>query len=237
MVNTSYLWKYNRIKETDFTAKERHCRGGRGVLAGFFHMLFCLFLKAWFKTWNRLEITGLENLPQNGSYMLAANHASHLDGPALISIFPFSKQRGIFPVAAADYFFKDDLSTVFSAYFINAFAFERKDNAIASIHACREMLAGECNVLIVFPEGTRTINGRINDFKPGIGMILAGTGIPVVPVRILGTFERHPKGSFFPKPGRISIAIGKPVKFEDCKQDREGAEAIAAELQQRVRDI
>jgi 1-acyl-sn-glycerol-3-phosphate acyltransferase len=120
---------------------------------------------------------------------------------------------------------------------MNAFPFERKDNAIASIHACREMLLGKGNVLIVFPEGTRTLDGGINEFKPGIGLILAGAKIPVVPVRISGTFLRHPKGSFFPKPGGIRINIGRPVSYENLVQCREAAESIARDLQKGVESL
>lgn len=234
MVNTTYAWKYSQVKDTDFTDRERHCRGKRGIVAQFFHVIFCLFLKLWFKTWNRLEISGIENLPDNGSYVLAANHSSHLDGPALISMFPLAKQRGVFPVAAADYFFRDDLSTAFSAYLMNAFPFERKENAIGSIHACREILSGEGTVLVVFPEGTRTTDGNINEFKPGIGMILAGEKIPVVPVCISGTFKAHPKGSFFPRPGRISIRIGRPMTYYGLAQNREAAEIITRHLREMV---
>lgn len=237
IMNTQvYEWKYEVSGDLNMDLREklRAFPEEKGFLGMAVHLVFRLFLKAWFKVWNRLEVRGLENLPEDGSFVLAANHSSHLDAAALLAMFPLARSGRVYPAAAADYFFRDTLTSVFSAFCMNAFPFERKEKITSSILACRAMLSEKGNVLVVFPEGTRTITGEVNCFKPGIGVILAGTKIPVVPCHISGTFERHPKGSFFPKFGGISINIGKPGTYEGLKPGKRAAEKIAAELQKEV---
>lgn len=205
---------------------------GTGLIGRTVHLLFCLFLKLWFKVWNRLEVTGIGNLPKNGPYVIVANHSSHLDAPALISLFPAGK-GSVYPAAASDYFFRDAASSAFSVFCMNAFPFERKGRAAGMIQACRSLLSGD-NVLIMFPEGTRTMTGEINEFKSGIGHILAGSQIPVVACRISGAFERHPRGSKFPAFGGIRIDIGQPRVYAGLAQGRPSAEIIARDLKYEV---
>jgi 1-acyl-sn-glycerol-3-phosphate acyltransferase len=74
----------------------------------------------------------------------------------------------------------------------------------------------------------------MGEFKPGVGMILAGSSIPVVPVRVTGSFLRHPKGSFFPKPGKIIMHIGQAVTYHGLSSGRESAEIITRDLRCKV---
>jgi 1-acyl-sn-glycerol-3-phosphate acyltransferase len=236
MDTCGYTWKYEPVKEMSmgFTEHLRKFPRETGFMGSVIHGFFCLFLKIWFKVWNRLDITGIENLPERWSYVIVANHSSHLDAPALISMFPPGKAGRVYPAAAADYFFKGPVSSVFSAFCMNALPFERKEKTASTITACRSLLSEKDNVLIVFPEGTRTATGEINEFKAGIGLVLTGTKIPVVACRISGTFERHPKGSRFPKYGSIRIDIGRPKIYVGLAPGKESAEIIARELRYEV---
>jgi 1-acyl-sn-glycerol-3-phosphate acyltransferase len=143
MDTCGYTWKYEPVKEMSmgFTEHLRKFPRETGFMGSVIHGFFCLFLKIWFKVWNRLDITGIENLPERWSYVIVANHSSHLDAPALISMFPPGKAGRVYPAAAADYFFKGPVSSVFSAFCMNALPFERKEKTASTITACRSLLS------------------------------------------------------------------------------------------------
>ena len=84
--------------------------------------------------------------------------------------------------------------------------------------------------VLVFPEGRHTVDGTINPFRAGIGLLAKNLGIPVLPMRIAGLFEAKQAEWKFVRPGKISVRIGKPEKF-DASTD---AEQIARELQRKV---
>ena len=89
-------------------------------------------------------------------------------------------------------------------------------------------------MLILFPEGTRTADGAIGPFKPGIGFLIAGTPIPIVPCHIHGAFKAWPKGKWIPRPRKLTITIGEPLRFAEAKPAKEDALAIAEALRNAV---
>jgi 1-acyl-sn-glycerol-3-phosphate acyltransferase len=98
----------------------------------------------------------------------------------------------------------------------------------------RERLVGEPCGFILFPEGTRARDGVMRSFRPGIGMLVADSSVPVVPARITGAFEAWPADRKRPRGGRVSVRIGPPLVFGDVANERAGWEAIAARLQAAV---
>jgi len=87
--------------------------------------------------------------------------------------------------------------------------------------------------VLVFPEGRHTVDGKINQFRAGIGLLAKNLGIPVVPMRIVGLFEVKAAGRKFARPGKIMVRVGKPIQFSG---DREPGE-IAGELQRAVEGL
>jgi len=87
--------------------------------------------------------------------------------------------------------------------------------------------------VLVFPEGRHTVEGTINPFRAGIGLLAINLGIPVLPIRIVGLFEVKQVGRKFARPGEICVRIGRPVKFEAGSD----AEEIARALQKKVEDL
>jgi long-chain acyl-CoA synthetase len=84
--------------------------------------------------------------------------------------------------------------------------------------------------VLVFPEGRYTVDGEINSFRAGIGLLAKNLGIPVLPMRIAGLFEAKRAGRKFVRPGKISVRVGRPMKFaEDIDPEQ-----IARELQSAV---
>ena len=193
-----------------------------------------LVIRGLLRVWHRYEVVGRENLPREGSFVMVANHSSHLDAPAMLCALPLGKIHRAFPAAARDYFFTNLSKLVFSAIVVNAMPFDRKDNPQQSLALCRQLLESPGHVLILFPEGTRTLDGTIGRFKPGVGFITAGTTIPIVPCHLAGAFKAWPKGKLIPRPRKLKLVIGTPVTFPDTQPAKEDAIAIANALRDAV---
>ncbi len=86
----------------------------------------------------------------------------------------------------------------------------------------------------LFPEGTRSTTGELGEFKPGIGLMLAGTRVPIVPCWLDGTFRAWPKGSCFPRPRRVRLAIGKPRTYEHLGRGKDSALEISRDLREAI---
>jgi 1-acyl-sn-glycerol-3-phosphate acyltransferase len=117
---------------------------------------------------------------------------------------------------------------------VNALPFGRRGNIRNSLEMCRHLLGNPGNVLILFPEGTRTRNGQMDEFKPGIGLFAAGTQIPIVPCYLSGAFEAWPKGKFVPRPRRLRLKIGAPRTYSSFPAGKESSLQVSAELQSAV---
>jgi len=117
---------------------------------------------------------------------------------------------------------------------VNALPFGRQSHIRHSLELCRQLLANPGNILIVFPEGTRTATGCMGDFKPGIGTLVAGTGLPVVPCHLTGGFAAWPKGNLLPTPCKLHLRIGTPRTYAGLSADKDGAKAVCADLQAAV---
>jgi 1-acyl-sn-glycerol-3-phosphate acyltransferase len=191
-----------------------------------------LVMRAALKIWHRLEIVG--ELPHEGSFVIVANHSSHLDAAAILSAVPLKKVHRAFPAAAADYFFTNLPALAFSAIVVNAMPFDRKENPRQSLALCRQLLDAPGHILILFPEGTRTVDGSLGRFKPGIGFLIAGTEFPVVPCYLEGAYRAWPKGKWIPRPRKLRLIIGEPLTFRDRTPVKEDAVAIADALREKV---
>lgn len=156
-----------------------------------------------------LEVEGREHLPVAGAYILAANHQSHLDaGAVLTAIGPGARRLHV--VAAQDYFFDKAWKGAFFTELLNAIPFDRHGDFTEGLAACRVAL-GSGNPLLIFPEGTRSVDGRLQPFKAGLGMLALEMGVPIVPARIDGTHAVLPKGARIPRRHPIRVAFGAPL--------------------------
>ena len=196
-----------------------------------------LVLRAWLHTYHRLSVIGRENLPSERSFILVGNHTSHLDALALIASIPLKKLHRTFPAAAADYFFSSLPRSAFSAIFINALPFERQAGGMKSLTVCDELLAGPGNILVIFPEGTRSTTGELGRFRSGIGRLAAGKPIPVVPAYLRGAARAWPKGRALPRPHRLSLRIGEPREYGDLPPNHESVRHICGDLRDAVLEL
>jgi 1-acyl-sn-glycerol-3-phosphate acyltransferase len=229
-------WHYDTAEDLDQTMIER-LRGFPGrpdLLVYGMRMLAALMIRGWLRTYHRLKITGREHLPGEGSYVLVANHSSHLDALSLLSALPLGRLHHVFPAAAKDFFFVSIPRVAVAAVVVNALPFDRESNPRQSLSLCRELLANPGNVLLLFPEGTRSMTGQLDQFKPGVGLLLAGMDCPVVPCYLDGAYAALPKGSRFPRPRRIHVTIGEPLNYSGLKRGKKAALQICHELQEAV---
>jgi len=194
-------------------------------------------VRAYLAAAHRLRVTGRENLPHAGPFVMIANHASHLDALTLTSVLRGPPARRVHALAAADTFFTSVANSAFAAYAINALPVARKGGGREGMRAMRERLIQDGFVYVIFPEGTRTRTGALAPFKPGIGMLVAGTDIPVVPCWIEGVFAAWPAVRKLPRPAPVAVTIGAPLRFAEVTDDAEGWSEVAAACEAAVRGL
>ncbi len=166
----------------------------------------------------RGEIHGVENLPAHGGFMIASNHMSHLDPPIIGSNIP--RQVCFF---ARKTLWKPG----FASWWLNAVKTIPVDRDGGSDVTAIKRVPGalkDQKVIILFPEGTRSPDGKLQTAKPGVGMLACRTAVPVVPARIFGSFEAFGRSGKL-KPGTpVSVVFGKPIPasvYDDPKAGKE----------------
>lgn len=202
-----------------------------------FRSAISLIIRGLLRLYLRFEIVGAENLPNDESLVLVANHSSHLDTLCLLAALPLRRLHRAFPVAAEDYFFRSLPRTWFAAVVMNALPFARRMRVRESLSICAQLLAQPGNVLIIFPEGTRSQTGETQPFKSGIGALLAGRDLSVLPCYVQGAFRAWPKGRRLPRPGKVRLIIGTPRNYAAHGAERSDLCAIAAELHDAVKGL
>src|SRR5262245_16081092 len=195
--------------------------------------LAALAVRGWLRLYHRLTIVGRENLPLDRSFVMIANHASHLDTLCLLAALPLHRLHRAFPAAAKDYFCVSAPRALLAAVVVNALPFERHFAPWESLSACAHLLQEPGNALILFPEGTRSA-GEPGEFKPGVALLAAGRDIPVVPCHLAGTHAALPKGAWFPRPRTVRLTIGPPRVYRHLPPTKESARRICAELREAV---
>ena len=230
------IWHYEPAADLNVPWRKRPASELRdsGLTGGLGNWAVRQLIRTYLHARHPLTLTGAEHLPQQTPFVLVANHTSHLDAMVLESIFPEHLATRVFALAAGDYFFDTAGKRLAAAQLVNALPVWRGKATRHALANLRERLErGTCG-FIVFPEGTRSRTGELQPFKPGIGMLVAGSSIPVVPCTLNGCFESWPSCAPRPRPGAIRLEIHPPRTFPDVPNGREGWERIAAELQAAV---
>ena len=164
--------------------------------------------------------------------IFAANHSSHADTSLILHALTDTARDHTVVAAAADYWFKRPLLGNIVSLFLNTFPFSRTGGAQGQLHASSTLLKSGWN-LVLFPEGSRSQDGRIHEFKPGVGHLANETRTPVVPVHIRGAQRIMPKGQKLPLPASARVRIGKPMTVKAG----EGSREFTARVEKAVRTL
>ena len=190
------------------------------------HLLFREVSRGFFG----LKVIGAENLKLAGPALIASNHVSFLDPPFIGSTF----DEDIYFLARKSLFrhpFMNGLLTRWQAIPVDR---DRPDpGSIKMIF--RRLKEGK--KVIIFPEGTRSLDGKLLPGEPGVGMMIAKAQVPVIPVRIFGAFEALPRDSKLPRPARITVSVGRPwvYRAEDFPNaGKELYQQISDEVMRRI---
>jgi 1-acyl-sn-glycerol-3-phosphate acyltransferase len=232
-------WRYKPASDLELSPvrRARSLKREVGLISNAGHLLCHSLARVYFALYHRLTIEGADNLPAEPPFILIGNHASHLDALALVSALPRRLCSRVFPVAAGDVFFETPASSIASALILNALPMWRKHCGPHALAELRTRLVGEPCGFILFPEGTRSRDGKMQSFKAGLGMLTIGTSVPVVPCHLQGTFDAFPAGSRLPRPYRIRIRIGPPLVFAVTPNSREGWQQVVSESEAAVRRL
>ncbi len=181
---------------------------------GFFHYLFKTLHAMFF----RGDVSGIENIPKTGAFLLAGNHASHLDPPAIGGNVP--RQIAFF---ARKTLWKGG---VLSWWMDQAGCIPVDRDGASDVSAIKRVLktlqGGKA--LILFPEGTRSHDGSFQKPKSGVGMIACRAKVPVVPVRIFDSHKAWGRGGHFTPGVPVSITYGKPLQVSEIEDRSAGKE-------------
>jgi 1-acyl-sn-glycerol-3-phosphate acyltransferase len=217
---------------SDIGWRRAWCRGLRIAVA--------LVVRAWLRVYHRLSIDGRNHVPKRGTFVLVANHASHLDTLCLLAALPLRRLLRTYTAAAADYFFASaGIAAAAAVLACNALPFQRRSRAQLrqSLNLCRRLLGQEASVLILYPEGTRSSDGQMQPFRPGIGALLAGTPVAALPCYLEGTGRALGKGRWIPRPRRIRLVIGEARRYAGVATHKAGVNSVCRDLEEAVREL
>ncbi|HZV33528.1 MAG TPA: lysophospholipid acyltransferase family protein, partial [Verrucomicrobiae bacterium] len=183
-----------------------------------------------FATYFRWRVYGSENVPLTGPVILASNHESFLDPPLVGS----GLKRDINYLARKSLFRYPGIGWVLRT--VNAVPVDRDGGGAAGLKAIMDRLhAG--GAIILFPEGTRTRDGKLQPARSGIGLTVIKSDAPVVPVRVFGTYEAWGRNVHFPRPHRVAVKYGKPMDFAKVRAEaKDCSKTRLKEIYQQVAD-
>ena len=177
--------------------------------------VWAFFLKfIFFRFYIRLKVVGDYRpiFKENPRLLMISNHASHLDAISIAASIPLKYWNALFISAAKDYFFTNPVFTFFSQHCLGAIPIDRKDKRGEAIQLIMSLLQSLDKMwLILFPEGTRSRDGKVQDFKRGVSIFAEKTKTPILYLYLEGNAELWPKGAIFAKPGKLTVHVG-PVK-------------------------
>jgi 1-acyl-sn-glycerol-3-phosphate acyltransferase len=171
-----------------------------------------LAFRAVYATYFRWRVFGAENVPLTGGVILASNHASFLDPPLVGA----GLKRDINYLARESLFRFPGIGALLRSW--NSVPVDRDGGGARGLKKILDrLLAG--GGIILFPEGTRTRDGRLQPARSGIGLTVIKSTAPVVPVRVFGTYEAYGRHISIPRPHRIAVKYGAPMNFEALRAE------------------
>ena len=189
-----------------------------------------IFFRTLYATYFRWRVFGAKNVPQSGGVILASNHASFLDPPLVGA----GLNRGINYLARESLFRFPGMGALLRSW--NSVPVDRDGGGAAGLKAILDRLL-EGGGIILFPEGTRTFDGKLQPARSGIGLVVIKSTTPVVPVRVFGTYEAYGRHVKFPRPHRVIVKYGQPMNFEKLRAEAKNCSKMRLkEIYQEIAD-
>ena len=187
--------------------------------------VFARLMRLWFRFYARWEVIGLENAPRSGPLLIAANHTSNVD--PLMGWAAIYGTRRMWGVSKSELW--NNPASAYLMGCIGTIPVHRGAADRAMLRRALELLSvGEA--VGIFPEGTRSYDGKLNAPQPGVALLIQKSGAPVLPVGIVGTQEMLPRGAKKMKRVPLKIAFGKPLTFPPNAKRDEILTAIMAAI-------
>jgi 1-acyl-sn-glycerol-3-phosphate acyltransferase len=180
----------------------------------------------------KVKVKGIDNLKENEVYLYLANHQSYFDIPVLMKVLPGNVR----------FVYKKSMTNIpifgWAMYLAGYIPIDRKNarSAIVSLRKAAESMKKGISI-VMFPEGTRTPDGEVKEFKKGMAMLASMSDSKVVPVSISGTFEILPRNSFKIKPGNVSVTVSSPVAYSKDKDFLDNLRKIVIENKRSFQDV
>ncbi|WP_422926443.1 lysophospholipid acyltransferase family protein [Singulisphaera sp. PoT] len=203
------------MKESSAVAEKAEKKSGSAVadrsrLAIYWYRIVQIVVATALYSLGGIRASGRNNLPTKGGALLVSNHASHLD----VFILGIPLHRPLNYVARSTLFFPP-LGTLIRS--VGGFPIQREGMGAQGLKETLKRLKSG-GIVALFPEGTRTKNGEIGEFKSGIAVLAARAKVPIIPAAVAGTFEAWPRSRMFPKAAPVSIHYGTPITPEELSQ-------------------
>lgn len=194
-----------------------------GRIVSFLSACLARLNRAVIRWFFKLEVRGLEHLPQHGPFLLTPNHVSLLDPPALAAALPLERLARTYWGGWTGIMFTSPFMRLVSRA-ARVVPVDPVKGPLSSLAFGVAALKNGAN-LVWFPEGGRSRNGKLQRFRPGIGLILQAQPVPLVPVWIAGAYEALPYGQRWPRRRQIIITFGAPLDPDELQQFGEGEQS------------
>jgi 1-acyl-sn-glycerol-3-phosphate acyltransferase len=176
---------------------------------------FEAFCRGFFRYYCQLVVEGRNWIPDS-PFIICSNHTSHVDSAVLMTAsgFPFSEFALL---GARDYFFYSWRARLLVSRFMNVIPIDRQAHHKSirrSLEMCEEFVLRTHGNLILYPEGTRSLDGEMQPFKSGAGLFAFDLGVPVVPAYIDGAHSILAKGKVMPRRAPVTVHFGEPIVFK-----------------------
>ncbi len=186
-----------------------------------------------------LKTEGLHNIPEQGPYIITPNHASYLDAFAVVSGMPSKTFKDLYTLGIQKYF--TGRAGKSFARLANVIPIDQEKYLNKALQMSSYVLRNGKSLLI-FPEGGRSFDGELMEFKKGVGILAIELNIPVIPAYIEGSFEALPRSAKWPKFKQIKVAFGKPLFPYDADMSKKPAgtdnyQFFVDELKERVKNL
>jgi len=186
--------------------------------------------RVMYATYFRWQVFNAERVPLQGGVIIASNHASFLDPPLVGS----GLKRDINYLARESLFRFPGIGALLRSW--NSVPVDRDGGGAKGLKIILDRLLNGAGI-ILFPEGTRTKDGKLQPARSGIGLTVIKSTAPVVPVRVFGTFEAYGRNHKLPRPYRVAVKYGPPMNFENLRAEAKTCDKVRLkEIYQQVAD-